>query len=150
VDLVGIGTLRETLDRHGVDGVELRRGVEDEAAFERGINNQVTARGLVQVLRRIEDGALSADSSERMLMILHDQEFRSGIPAGLPAGTRVANKTGEISTVAHDAGLVYPPGRPPYALALLTEWDAGVTNGRRETIAALSRAVYLHLHAADA
>ena len=121
------------------------RGVEDEAAYERDINNRVTARGLVSVLRLIEDSALSPESSTRMLEILHEQEFRSGIPAGLPEGARVANKTGEISTVAHDAGLVYLPDRHPYAVAILTEWAPEVTAGRRDTLASLSRTIYHHL-----
>ena len=96
-------------------------------------------------LRVIEEEALSERSSRAMLEILHDQEFRSGIPAGLPDTARVANKTGEISTVAHDAGLVYLPGRRPYALAILTEWSTSSSAGRRETLASLSRAVYEHL-----
>jgi beta-lactamase class A len=80
-----------------------------------------------------------------MLQILHAQEFRSGIPAGLPDEARVANKTGEISTVAHDVGVVYLPRRKPYALVVLTEWDAQKTSGRSDTIASISRAVYQHL-----
>jgi beta-lactamase class A len=142
VDLLGIEFLQGTLQRYAPDGIELHRGVEDEAAFERGINNRVTAAGLVRILRVIEERALSNDSSGRMLDILHEQEFRSGIPAGLPDTARVANKTGEISTMAHDAGLVYLPDRQPYAIAILTEWDAEATTGRRETLAALSRTVY--------
>jgi beta-lactamase class A len=81
-----------------------------------------------------------------MLDILHDQEFRSGIPAGLPAHARVAHKTGEISTMAHDAGIVYLPKRKPYVVAILTEWDAEMT-GRSPTIAAASYMVYEHLMA---
>jgi beta-lactamase class A len=80
-----------------------------------------------------------------MLEILHQQEFRSGIPAGLPEDARVANKTGEISTVAHDAGLVYLPGRKPYALAILTEWEPDTTGGRKDTVARISRIIYEHL-----
>ena len=44
-----------------------------------------------------------------------------GIPAGLPEGTRVAHKTGWITGVTHDAALVYPPGRKPYVLVVLTK-----------------------------
>ena len=48
-----------------------------------------------------------------------------GIPAGLPsavrADARIANKTGEISIAAHDAGLVFLRDRKPYVLAVLTE-----------------------------
>jgi beta-lactamase class A len=146
IDAVGLDRVQRTLEELGIQGVELRRGVEDERAYEEGIINRVTANGLVQVLRLIEEKqAISAAACERMLEILHDQEFRSGIPAGLPDDARVANKTGEISTVAHDTGLVYLRGRKPYALAILTEWDAGRTSGRRDTLAKISRAVYEHL-----
>jgi beta-lactamase class A len=120
--------------------------VEDERAFERGISNRCTADGMLRVLRAIEDRkAFSAQASEQMLEILHAQEFRSGIPAGLPEGAKVANKTGEISTVAHDAGIVYLPKRKPYALVVLTEWDKDRLSGRKDTIARISRTIYHHL-----
>ena len=64
--------------------------------------------------------------------------------AGLPAHARVADKTGEISTVAHDAGIVYLPHRKPYVVAILSEWDPETT-GRSPTIAAASYMVYEHL-----
>jgi beta-lactamase class A len=145
VDLIGIDRLQETLARHSIEGVELRRGVEDEAAYEQGLNNRVTAQGLVQVLRTIEEHRLETEACREMLEILHAQEFRSGIPAGLPEGTRVANKTGEISTVAHDAGIVYPPGRAPYVVAALTEWEAGSSGSRRDILASLSRSIFAYL-----
>jgi beta-lactamase class A len=150
VDVLGLGYLQSTLNEIAPEGIALRRGVEDEAAFQKGLNNQVTAAGLVRILRVIEEHTLSEPSSRKMLDILHEQEFRSGIPAGLPEGTRVANKTGEISTIAHDMGLVYLPGRAPYALTILTEWDATATVGRRDALASLSKAVYEHLISVDA
>jgi beta-lactamase class A len=143
VDLVGIEKLQETMQQLGVaDGIDLRRGVEDEKAFEAGINNRVTANGLLKLLRLIaEEKAFSPHLSRRMLDILHSQEFNSGIPARLPEGTRVAHKTGEISTVAHDAGVVYLKNRKPYVVVILTEWDPE-TGGRSETIAKISEAVH--------
>jgi beta-lactamase class A len=139
VDLVGVDKLQETLRELKVDsGIELKRGVEDDRAFDAGINNRVTANGLLNLLRLIaEERALSPQLCRRMLDILHAQEFNSGIPARLPAEARVAHKTGEISTVAHDAGIVYMPERKPYVVAILTEWDAD-TGGRLETIARIS------------
>lgn len=145
IDLIGLESLHSTLERLGSEGIDLRRGVEDEAAFEAGLNNRVTAAGLVQALGFIEEEVLSPEASRAMLGILCEQEFRSGIPAGVPDTARVANKTGEISTVAHDTGLVYLRGREPYALAILTEWDADLSTGRREALAELSRAVYQQL-----
>lgn len=145
LDLLGLEFLQQTLDQYHLNGIDLRRGVEDELAFEHGINNRVTADGLVQLLRLIaEERAISPELSRAMLDILHDQEFRGGIPAGLPAHARVAHKTGEISTIAHDAGIVYLPKRRPYVLAILTEWDPE-TAGRSPTIAAASYMIHEHL-----
>lgn len=145
LDLLGLEFLQRTLDQFQLGGIDLRRGVEDELAFEHGINNRVTAEGLVELLRLIaEERAFSPELSRSMVDILHDQEFRSGIPAGLPAHARVAHKTGEISTIAHDEGIVYLPKRRPYVVAILTEWEPE-TSGRHPTIAAASYMVYEHL-----
>ena len=149
LDLLGIEFLQRVLEDHRIAGIDLRRGVEDELAFQHDINNRVTADGLVQLLRLMaEERALNADLSRQMLDILHEQEFRSGIPAGLPTGARVAHKTGEISTIAHDAGVVYLPKRRPYIVAILTEWEPGAS-GRSPTIAAASYLVYEHLLGQD-
>jgi beta-lactamase class A len=145
LDLVGLDVLQHTIDAFKLDGIDLRRGVEDELAFEHGINNRVTAAGLVGLLRLIGEGrAFSSALSQQMVDVLHGQHFKSGIPAGLPREARVAHKTGEISTIAHDAGLVYLPDRKPYAIAVLTEWDPA-TGGRSATIAAASYLAYAAL-----
>ena len=145
LDLLGLEFLQRVLEQYDLNGVDLRRGVEDELAFQHGISNRVTADGLVQLLRLIaEERAFSPVLSKDMLNILYDQEFSSGIPAGLPANARVAHKTGEISTIAHDAGIVYLPKRKPYVVAILTEWEPETT-GRSPTIAAASYMVYEHL-----
>jgi beta-lactamase class A len=145
LDLVGLDALQRTLENFGLQGIDLRRGVEDELAFEHGINNRVTANGLAALLRLIgEERAFTPALSREMVDILHGQHFRAGIPAGLPRNARVAHKTGDISTVAHDAGLVYLPDRQPYALAVLTEWDPSATD-RSTTIAAASYIAYASL-----
>lgn len=147
IEIVGVDRIRETLRELNLDdGVEFRRGVEDDRAYDAGISNRCTADGMLRVLRAIEERkSFSVQASERMLEILHAQVFRSGIPAGLPDDARVAHKTGEISTVAHDAGIVYLPKRKPFALVVLTEWDAQKTSGRSDTIARITAAVYERL-----
>lgn len=142
IDIVGLENIQETLRKLGLQGVELLRGVEDMAAWEQGINNRVTASGLLESLRLLaEERAFSTEAVQAMMDILHAQEFRSGIPAGLPIGARVAHKTGEISSMAHDAGIVYLPDREPYVLVILTEWKPDV-GGRNATIARISRVIY--------
>jgi len=146
LDLVGVEYARAVLERLGVEGVDLQRGVEDEQAFEAGINNRVTARGLVQLFAAIHEGRAGTPEITRwMLAVLSRQEFTSGIPAGLPEHVRseatVANKTGEISNMAHDAGLVFLPDGTVYAVAVLTETPKGVSP-RPPTVARIARAAY--------
>jgi beta-lactamase class A len=147
VELLGANAVRAVVAEAGIEGIEFRRGVEDERAWEEGINNRVTARGLLDLLRLIvEERLVSAQACAAMLELLHDQEFTSGIPAGLPEEARVANKTGEISTVAHDAGVVYLPEREPYIVVVLTEWESDGDGGpRHDLIARISRLVMDHL-----
>jgi beta-lactamase class A len=75
-----------------------------------------------------------------MLEILHDQQLKSGIPAGLPQAARVAHKTGNIATVHHDAGIVYLENRKPYALVILTQFDSATP--RTTAVADVSRDIY--------
>ena len=144
--VMGTESVNQTLRALRVDdGIELKRGVEDELAFEKRINNMVTANGLLRILVMLAEGkAFSPALSRRMMDILHGQEFNQGIPARLPKAARVAHKTGEISTVAHDAGVVYLPKRKPYSLVILTEWDPSAS-GRSRTIAAISHIIFEQL-----
>ena len=146
LDLVGVEATRSALAARGISGIDVRRGVEDERAFQAGLNNQVTADGIVALLRAIRDGrGFSADSSAAMIDMMMGQEFAGGIAPGLPdairAVARVAHKTGDISTVSHDAGLVFLPGRPPYVVAILVAC-AGDASARTDALTAISGVVY--------
>ena len=149
LDVVGVEYARGVLALARIDGVDLRRGVEDERAFEAGISNRVTARGLVQLFRAIHEGqTTSAELTHWMIHVLHQQEFTGGIPAGLPESVRaaatVANKTGEISNMAHDAGLVFLPDESVYAVAVLTETSRGASP-TQQAVARLARVAYDHV-----
>jgi beta-lactamase class A len=146
LDLIGRDRARQSIERRGLAGIDLQRGVEDDRAFEAGCNNRITANGAVRLLRSIHDGRdFAPGAATTMIEVLLDQQFGGGILPGLPeavqAVARVAHKTGDISTVSHDIGLVFLPGRPPYAIALLTE-SAGEAAARTAALAAASRAVY--------
>src|SRR5436309_10933234 len=99
LDFVGVEYARKVLQDAQASGVELRRGVEDHAAHERGINNEVTANGLLMLLSAVRGDFLSNQSKEQAIRILLEQRSKSMIPAGLPAHAAVAHKTGEISKI---------------------------------------------------
>jgi beta-lactamase class A len=126
----------------GANNIRVLRGVEDGKAFEKGLNNVTTARDLMILLRRIaERRAVSAKASDEMIKVMLDQKFNEGIPAGLPADARVSHKTGSITKINHDAAIVYPAGRKPYVLVVLTR---GIEDEKvaHKLIADISRVVY--------
>src|SRR5438477_1123689 len=144
LDFLGVEYARTVLREAQVDGVELRRGVEDHSAHEQGINNEATADGLLKLLSAIRGDFLTPESKREVIRVLLEQRFNSMIPAGLPRHATVAHKTGEISTACHDIGIIYLPEREPYIAAILTEFDPE-REGRRETVAAISQAIYRSL-----
>jgi len=126
----------------GAEHIRVLRGVEDGKAFQQGLNNTTTARDLMIILRRIaERRAVSAKASDEMIKIMLDQKFNEGIPAGVPRNARVSHKTGSITRINHDAAIVYPPGRKPYVLVVLTR---GIEDEKlaHKLIADISRVVY--------
>ncbi|HEV8150974.1 MAG TPA: serine hydrolase [Gemmatimonadales bacterium] len=121
VERLGAPRISATIRRLGVDSMVVLRGVEDGKAYEKGLNNTTTARDLASLLVALAEGrAAKPMTCAELLRILEAQEFNDGIPAGLPTGTRVAHKTGEITATWHDAALVYPSVGGPYALVVLT------------------------------
>jgi beta-lactamase class A len=118
VEKLGLENIRATVHDLGADGMKVLRGVEDGKAFEKGLNNTTTARGLGILLQAIATGKTVDDaSSQEMLAILERQKFNEGIPAGLPVGIRVAHKTGEIPRIHHDAAIVFADR--PFVLVIL-------------------------------
>jgi beta-lactamase class A len=144
IGLVDAKAANATAHSLGAKDIRVLRGVEDNKAYDAGMNNTTTARDLATLMSAIETGAAaSRASTDSMRAILSRQEFNDEIPAGLPAGTRVAHKTGQITGHLHDAAIVYPPGRRPYILVVLTR-DIPDEKVAQSLIADISRLVYEH------
>jgi beta-lactamase class A len=133
----------------GIEGVTVRRGVEDNVAFRRGMNNSATARGLTQTMNLIaRKKAVSEAASEEMIQILLGQEFNESIPALLPNFVKVAHKTGWGNTLYHDTGIVFPRDRRPYILSIMTKGFADDSEGEAQThefAATISKLIYENL-----
>jgi beta-lactamase class A len=143
IERLGVENISKTVARLGGVGVNVLRGVEDQKAFDKGLNNSTTARGLAVLMQTIANGrAVSAKADAEMVAILERQTFNDGIPAGVPPGTRVAHKTGTITKIHHDAAIVYGPR--PYVLVILVR---GIQEQKESAalIAAISREIWNEL-----
>ena len=122
IDLVKVKNIRQLMAALGAEDMQVLRGVEDMKAFHAGKNNTTTARALARIFHAIYQSELwQEDDCREMLDMLLDQKFNEKIPAGLPADVSVAHKTGWITGIDHDAGIIFPPNLPPYILVVLTK-----------------------------
>jgi beta-lactamase class A len=140
IEKLGVENIRATVHSLNADGMNVLRGVEDGKALAKGLNNTTTARGLQQLMDAIARGqAVDQESSRQMIEILERQKFNEGIPAGLPSGTRVAHKTGEITKIHHDAAIVFAP--KPFVLVILVR---GLANTKESAalMADITRQLY--------
>ncbi|MDJ0836357.1 MAG: serine hydrolase [Acidobacteriota bacterium] len=130
----------------GAKNIQVLRGVEDIKAFEAGLSNESTAHDMMKVMIACATSpAFKQSSREKMLAILRGQEDRKTIPAGLPEDAVVANKTGAISRVQHDAAVVDLPDGTRYVLVIFARDFDDQRPRVIETGAAISRAVYRHV-----
>jgi beta-lactamase class A len=144
IEHLGAKSIQKTTDAMGAGGMRVLRGVEDNKAFAKGLNNSTTARALLTLMETIARGkAVDAVASEQMVAILKRQTFNDRIPAGLPPGTPVAHKTGEITKIQHDAAIVY--GERPFVLVILVR---GIEDPKRGSALAadITRVLYRALH----
>lgn len=142
VDLINAKNANQTMRSIGAKDIQALRGVEDNKAFDLGMNNTVTAYDLMIIFDHIAKGTVvNKQACDSMIQILMHQQFREKIPAKLPADVKVANKTGSIDKVSHDSGIVFLPDGRKYVLVLLS---SGVEDEKsvNETLANVSRIIY--------
>lgn len=147
LEKVGPKAVQDFIHTLSIEGILVRRGVEDNVAFRLGMNNSATARGLTQTMRMIAEGkVVSKSASEQMVEILLKQEFNESIPALLPRSAKVAHKTGWTGEFYHDTGIVFPEQSKPYAISLMTRGFAeNNESAAHECMATISRMVYEEL-----
>jgi beta-lactamase class A len=140
IERLGPKNIQRTVDALGAGGMHVLRGVEDQKAFDKGMNNTTTAAALATLMLSIASGnAASPDSRRQMKDILGRQHFNDAIPAGLPPGTPVGHKTGNITGIHHDAAII--GGAHPYVLVVLVR---GINDEKQSAalIASISREVW--------
>ena len=129
----------------GAPDIMVLRGVEDIKAFEKGLSNTTTAYDLMKIYEAIgSDEIISTEVCEAMMEVLLAQEFNNKIPAKLPKEVKVAHKTGSITGVQHDSGIVILPNGHEYVLVLLSK-DLPSAKVGVEVIADISAMIYAYV-----
>ncbi|MBA6151473.1 serine hydrolase [Gelidibacter maritimus] len=142
IELVDAKKTTATMRDLGAHNIEVLRGVEDQKAYDLGLSNSTTARDLMIIMKAIADNSAGTqEDSDAMIAILKDQQHKDVIPKYLPKEIQVAHKTGSITGVHHDAGIVYLPDGRAYVLVLLSknlkDFDKGT-----DQLAILSKTIY--------
>lgn len=122
IDSVGADHIMTTMQDLGAKEMKVLRGVEDQKAFDKGLNNTTTAHDLMLLFDKMARGELvSPTASNEMMQVLREQHFNEIIPALLPNTVKVAHKTGSITGVQHDSGIVIMPDGRKYVLVILSD-----------------------------
>lgn len=142
IDLVGAENTTNTMRELGAKDIQVLRGVEDQKAFDAGKSNTTTAYDLMIIMEVIaRQKAVNERADKEMFKILADQYFKDLIPADLPEEVIVANKSGFISGVQHDSGIVQLPDGQQYVLVILSKNLKDVEQGKKVS-ARVSRKIY--------
>ncbi|OIP62282.1 MAG: serine hydrolase [Ignavibacteria bacterium CG2_30_36_16] len=142
IDLVHAENVMRTMKEIGAENIKVLRGVEDIKAFEKDLNNTTDAFDLMLIFEKIAIGEIISEKAcSEMIDILLNQEFNSRIPALLPSDVKVAHKTGSITGIEHDGGIVILPDGRKYILIILSK---GIQGSKLKTNiqAEVSRMIY--------
>ena len=137
IDRLGMDRINSYMQSHGYSHSVLRRKMMDTKAMEEGRENMTSTRDVALLFKRLYRGNCVGPAQDReMLEIYKRQTDNDSIPGDLPQGTVVAHKTGEVSDVRHDGGIVYTP-KGSYVLVIFTR-----NYTPYETMAGLSEKIY--------
>jgi beta-lactamase class A len=150
IEKVGAEHVTRTMRKYGAKDIQVLRGVEDQKAYDKGLNNTTTAYDLMLIFEKIAKGkAVDKKSSQAMINILLDQKFNTIIPAKLPKDVRVAHKTGFITALHHDSGIVLLPDGRKYVLVLLSK-NLEDEKKAIEAMATVSEMIYQYVISSNA
>lgn len=142
IDYLNAEKVTATMRELGADSIEVLRGVEDIKAYRQGLSNSTTARDLLIIFNQLSsDTLISKQANNEMLNILKDQIYNDMISAKLPEGTVVAHKTGWITNVHHDSGIVYTAPDKGFVLVFLSK-NAPDREAVLNTSAEISKMIY--------
>lgn len=120
IERVGLDRVAERLREWGCTGTRLQRAMFDTDAVKRGADNVMVPREMGGLLLRLLRGECGGRAtSDAVLAVLEQTQDDALLRRYLPAGTRVAHKTGSLAQVRNDAGIVFAE-RPVIAVGCVS------------------------------
>jgi len=108
MERIGVVRIAERMREWGCVRTKLQRKMFDFEAANRGLDNVATPREMAGLLLRLVRGELvDRRTSDAVLAVLEATQDDALIRRYLPAGTRVAHKTGSLEKVRNDAGVIW-------------------------------------------
>ena len=146
IEYIGANNVTKSMKEIGALNIDVLRGVEDIKAFELGLNNTTSAKDLLIIYEKLAKGKIiNNKSSAIMIDILKDQKYDDIIPKYLPKDIEIANKTGMITGVHHDSGIVFLKGGKKYVIIILSKNMSDMESGT-EMMAKISELIYKTLN----
>lgn len=145
---LGMAEINAVARRAGMRHTRLARHFMDYTAIAHHNDNTSTPSDMGRLLYLIERGShegiptiASPEHCRAMLDVMLRQTDRDGIPAALPHGVAVANKTGELDGTRNDVAVIDPFGESPIILAIMSK-DLQNYDDVYSAIHAVTRSVY--------
>lgn len=115
--LLDIHQVNATAQALGLTATRINTGLPD--AERTADENTTSARDMERLFTGLVRGTVvSPAASAEMLAVLGRQQINDRLPSGLPDGTPIAHKTGNLESVAHDAGVITTPFGPRVVVVL--------------------------------
>ncbi len=140
-------TLTEKIKLSSVATFLKENGLNESSVGTEGDSPRSTSLDIALFYEKLYKGELvNEENTKKMIDLLKNQQLNDGLPKylpagrqGLPNGTQVAHKTGDIGWFKHDGGIVYSE-KGDYIIVVMSESEYPA--GAQERIALLSKAVY--------
>ncbi len=137
-EAAGMAAVNDWCARQGLGDTRLNRLM----LVDNGLQNYTSAADCAALLAAVYRGdCVSPEASREMLALLLGQTVKDRLPRGLPEGTPIAHKTGDLIGLCWaDVGIVFSPGGD-YILCVISDGLAGELEAK-DAAAALSRQIY--------
>ncbi len=148
---IGWNTVQAVADKNGAANTRIKSPIT------------TTPLDIATFFKKLYHGqVVSAAGSQKIIEYLSLNQLSNRLPARLPQGIKIVHKTGELSRVRHDAGIVYccnteeqkadstnkELNSQPYVIVMMSK-DLKYEDDGVETIADLSKEIYEYFNSKD-